>query len=166
MRRIQWNQNRSRAMQKCKSKNKSMDSGSAMSKTQGHFAHLTNTPRLVLVSITAFTSWRTNLSPFTKGCRERDASMWLIEFLWERFVPKLTQQNNEVSQTHFKRAVQMKSRCSKFAAPVNSNYGLEIFHFFLANEYLTSLFGKITLVKAVLQTYLAGVGRRSSSSLS
>jgi len=25
--------------------------------------------------ITAFTSLRTNLSPFTKGCRERDASM-------------------------------------------------------------------------------------------
>ena len=25
--------------------------------------------------ITAFTSRRTNLSPFTKGCRERDASM-------------------------------------------------------------------------------------------
>ena len=26
-------------------------------------------------TITAFTSRRTNLSPFTKGCRERDASM-------------------------------------------------------------------------------------------
>ena len=32
-------------------------------------------------SITAFTSWRTNLSPFTKGCREWDASMWLPQFL-------------------------------------------------------------------------------------
>lgn len=32
-------------------------------------------------NITAFTSWRTNLSPFTKGCREWDASMWLPEFL-------------------------------------------------------------------------------------
>jgi len=32
-------------------------------------------------AITAFTSWRTNLSPFTKGCREWDASMWLPEFL-------------------------------------------------------------------------------------
>ena len=26
-------------------------------------------------AITVFTSMRTNLSPFTKGCRERDASM-------------------------------------------------------------------------------------------
>ena len=40
--------------------------------------------RLYLLStknITAFTSLRTNLSPFTKGCRERDASMWLHQFL-------------------------------------------------------------------------------------
>ena len=34
-----------------------------------------------LQSITAFTSLRTNLSPFIKGCREWDASMWLPEFL-------------------------------------------------------------------------------------
>ena len=37
--------------------------------------------RLQLAGITAFTSWRTNLSPFTKGCREWDASMWLPQFL-------------------------------------------------------------------------------------
>lgn len=33
------------------------------------------------ISITAFTSYRTNLSPFTKSCREWDASMWLSQFL-------------------------------------------------------------------------------------
>jgi hypothetical protein len=32
-------------------------------------------------SITVFTSSRTNLSPFTKGCRERDTSMWISQFL-------------------------------------------------------------------------------------
>jgi len=37
--------------------------------------------------ITAFTSRRTNLSPFTKGCRERDASMWLLQFLGEPRAP-------------------------------------------------------------------------------
>ena len=37
--------------------------------------------RLPCSSITAFTSWRTNLSPFSKGCREWDASMWLPQFL-------------------------------------------------------------------------------------
>ncbi len=31
--------------------------------------------RRQIVDITAFTSYRTNLSPFTKGCREWDASM-------------------------------------------------------------------------------------------
>ena len=34
----------------------------------------------VMITITAFTSWRTNLSPFTKGCREWDAAMWLSNF--------------------------------------------------------------------------------------
>lgn len=38
-------------------------------------------------NITAFTSERTNLSPFTKGCRERDASMWLQLFLRNLRVP-------------------------------------------------------------------------------
>ena len=33
--------------------------------------------------ITAFPSQRTNLSPFTKGCRERDASMWLSQIFGE-----------------------------------------------------------------------------------
>ena len=35
------------------------------------------TPAGILLLIAAFTAWRTNLSPFSKGCRERDASMWL-----------------------------------------------------------------------------------------
>ena len=30
---------------------------------------------LIQLGITAFTSYRTNLSPFTKGCREWDAAM-------------------------------------------------------------------------------------------
>ena len=38
-------------------------------------------------SITAFTSQRTNLSPFTKGCRERDASMWLTQLGGNLWVP-------------------------------------------------------------------------------
>ena len=42
-----------------------------------------------VLCITAFTSGRTNLSPFTKGCRERDASMWLFEFLGEPWAPNL-----------------------------------------------------------------------------
>jgi len=33
------------------------------------------TPAGILLLIAAFTAWRTNLSPFSKGCRERDASM-------------------------------------------------------------------------------------------
>ena len=37
--------------------------------------------RTCFCRITAFTSYRTNLSPFTKGCREWDASMWLLQFL-------------------------------------------------------------------------------------
>ena len=32
-------------------------------------------PQAAMPSITAFTSYRTNLSPFTKGCREWDAAM-------------------------------------------------------------------------------------------
>ena len=32
----------------------------------------------IVVGIAAFTSERTNLSPFTKGCRERDAPMRLF----------------------------------------------------------------------------------------
>ena len=45
--------------------------------------------RLQLAGITAFTSWRTNLSPFTKGCREWDASMWLPQFLRSSWAPTI-----------------------------------------------------------------------------
>ena len=38
-------------------------------------------PKVSWLVITEFTSQRTNLSPFTKGCREWDASMWLTQFL-------------------------------------------------------------------------------------
>ena len=39
------------------------------------YAMLASLARCVVSGITAFTSYRTNLSPFTKGCREWDAAM-------------------------------------------------------------------------------------------
>ena len=48
--------------------------------------------------ITAFTSLRTNLSPFTKGCREWDASMWLPKFL-RAFVAQHQYQNARLDDT-------------------------------------------------------------------
>ena len=43
--------------------------------------------RGALFVIAAFTSERTNLSPFTKGCRERDALMRLIYNFWNLLHP-------------------------------------------------------------------------------
>ena len=59
---------------------------------------LTNLPPTV--NITAFTSRRTNLSPFTKGCRERDASMWLPEFLRVSHAPNNLQVSLSTQETY------------------------------------------------------------------
>ena len=66
--------------------------------------------------ITALTSECTNLSPFTKGCRDRDASMWLYCFLRNFQIQQIVQFRNKPSRMqsyNHPHWSMLKRQCSK-----------------------------------------------------